>query len=165
VPQDGAVFDRTLRENLLFARSGASDADMARVLELAGLGALVATLPQGLDTLLGSRGVCLSGGERQRLGLARALLREAPIVLLDEATSALDSEAEGVVRAALAGSLAGRTTLTISHRLSTLRSATRVVVLEEGRVVQDGTHEDLLRVPGPYLRLFEEQILGIPAEA
>jgi ATP-binding cassette, subfamily B, bacterial len=164
VPQEGAVFDRTLRENLLFARNGASDAELARALALAGLSPLIAALPQGLDTLLGSRGVCLSGGERQRLSLARAVLRDAPIVLLDEATSALDGEAEARVRAALAEPNAGRTTLTISHRLSTLRSATRVVVLDEGRVAQDAPHEALLRVSGPYRRLFEEQILGVPAE-
>jgi ATP-binding cassette, subfamily B, bacterial len=161
VPQDGTVFDRTLRENLLFARSGASNAEVERALDSAGLGALVARLPQGLETLLGSRGVCLSGGERQRLGIARALLRDARFVLFDEATSALDSEAEADVRSALDEQLAGRTTLTISHRLSTLRAATRVVVLDEGRVAQDGTHAELLPVEGAYRRLFEGQILGL----
>jgi subfamily B ATP-binding cassette protein MsbA len=128
-------------------------ARVERCLAEANLAAHIATLPQGIDTLLGHNATQLSGGQRQRLAIARALYKDAPILLLDEATSALDTESERLVQQAIARAMAGRTTLVIAHRLSTIEHADRIIVLERGRIAQQGTHQHLLRAGGVYARL------------
>ncbi len=153
VSQDAPMFDESLRSNILLAEKDVSDARMAEVLEAAHLTDFVRSLPDGLDTQVGPRGGQLSGGQRQRVAIARALLREAPILLLDEATSALDAESEVRVQAALDALSKDRTTLVIAHRLATVRAADKIVVMDAGRVVDEGRHDDLLARGGIYARL------------
>jgi ATP-binding cassette subfamily B protein len=157
VPQDVALFDDTVLENIRYGRSDASDDDARRAAVAAHAHAFVLSLPQGYGTRLGERGVTLSGGQRQRLALARAVLRDAPTLLLDEATSALDAESEAAVQQALERITAGRTTLIIAHRLATVQRADRILVLDEGRIVEQGQHADLVRRGGLYARLAELQ--------
>jgi ATP-binding cassette subfamily B protein len=157
VPQDVALFDDTIAENIRYGRPGAGDAELRRAIKAAHAEDFVAALPQGLDTRLGERGVSLSGGQRQRVALARAILRDAPILLLDEATSALDAESEMAVQEALARLAQGRTTLVIAHRLATVQRAGRILVLDGGRIVEEGRHADLVRRGGLYARLAELQ--------
>ena len=140
VPQDPAMFHRTLRENIAFARPGATDAEIRQAAEAAHVTEFVDALPDGFDTLVGERGVKLSGGQRQRVALARAILRDAPILLLDEATSALDSESEGLVQQALWRLMEGRTAFVVAHRLSTVARMDRLIVLDRGRIIEQGTH-------------------------
>nr|WP_166948913.1 ABC transporter transmembrane domain-containing protein [Pseudochelatococcus lubricantis] len=157
VPQDPVIFGATVTENI---RYGTPDADFVKVEEAARLAAahdFVAGLPQGYDTLIGERGVTLSGGQRQRLAIARAILRDAPILLLDEATSALDAENERLVQEALDRLMLGRTTLVIAHRLATVLSADRILVMDQGRIVEEGTHEGLVARGGLYARLAQLQ--------
>ncbi|MFG1462411.1 ABC transporter transmembrane domain-containing protein [Xanthobacter sp. DSM 24535] len=153
VPQEVAIFADTVRENIRLARPQASDAEV----EAAGRAALVdefiTRMPDGWDTMVGERGVTLSGGQRQRIVIARAILRAAPILLLDEATSALDAESETLVQTALERSMEGRTTLVIAHRLATVLSADRILVMEDGRIVDEGTHAELVMKGGLYARL------------
>lgn len=158
VPQDPVLFDVSLRENLLYGRPKASEEELRRALELAQLTETVAELEAGLDEPLGPRGGKLSGGQRQRVALARAILSEPRILILDEATSALDGPTEHALLEALDGFVAERTTLLIAHRISAVRWADRVVVMEEGRVVEDGTHDDLYAAGGTYRRLCDEQL-------
>jgi ATP-binding cassette subfamily B protein len=157
VPQDVALFDDTVLENIRYGRSDAGDEDVRRAAVAAHAHAFVLSLPQGYNTRLGERGVTLSGGQRQRLALARAVLRDAPILLLDEATSALDAESEAAVQQALERITEGRTTLIIAHRLATVQRADRILVLDEGRIVEEGRHADLVRRGGLYARLAELQ--------
>lgn len=164
VPQDPAMFHRTLSENIRFARPDATDEEILRAAKAAHVTEFADALPQGMDTLLGERGVKLSGGQRQRVALARAILRDAPILLLDEATSALDSESELLVQQALWELMAGRTALVVAHRLSTVAGMDRLVVLDHGRVVEEGTHKELLCAEGTYAQLWRHQSGGFLGE-
>jgi subfamily B ATP-binding cassette protein MsbA len=169
VSQDVVLFDDTIRANIAFGRAGAADEEIVAAARAAAAHDFIAALPEGYDTRVGSGGARLSGGERQRVSLARAFLKNAPILLLDEATSALDAEAEVQVQAALQTLMHGRTTLVIAHRLSTVRNADRIVVMDKGRVVETGTHGSLGQEGGLYARLQRLQVSGelldaIPAE-
>ncbi|MEV5413307.1 ABC transporter ATP-binding protein [Thermopolyspora sp. NPDC052614] len=160
VPQEPAMFHRSIRDNLAFARPDATDAEILRAARAAHVTEFVESLPDGFDTLVGERGVKLSGGQRQRVALARAILRDAPILLLDEATSALDSESEILVQEALWHLMRGRTALVVAHRLSTVVRMDRLVVLSQGRVVEQGTHTELLQEQDHYARLWHHQSGG-----
>ncbi|MFI6274188.1 ABC transporter ATP-binding protein [Streptomyces sp. NPDC050988] len=160
VPQDPAMFHRTLRENIAFARPDATDAEIRRAAEAAHVAEFADALPDGFDTMVGERGVKLSGGQRQRVALARAILRDAPILLLDEATSALDSESEILVQEALWRLMEGRTALVVAHRLSTVATMDRLVVLDRGRIIEQGTHQELLASEGAYAKLWQHQSGG-----
>ncbi len=166
VTQDGHLFHDTVRENLRFARPEASDDELWQALRQARLADLVESLPDGLDTVVGERGYRFSGGERQRLTIARILLARQRVVILDEATAHLDSTSEAAVQEALAHALAGRTAIVIAHRLSTIRDADTILVIEQGRVVERGTHTELLAAGGRYAELYETQFqFDSPAEA
>ncbi len=153
VPQDPALFHRTIAENIAYSRPGATTDEIVLAAKRARAHAFIEALPRGYDTLVGERGVKLSGGERQRVAIARALLADAPILVLDEATSSLDVETEMEVQAATEAVMAGRTTILIAHRLSTIRGADRILVFQDGRVVEEGRHGELVAKGGAYARL------------
>lgn len=157
VTQDGHLFHDSIRGNLLFARPGASEEELWDAVTRARLADLVRSLPDGLDTVVGERGYRLSGGERQRLTIARLLLKQPRVVILDEATASLDSTSEAAVQAALAEALSGRTALVIAHRLSTIRAADLIAVVEDGRIVERGTHAELVTAGGRYEELYRTQ--------
>jgi ATP-binding cassette, subfamily B, bacterial len=157
VTQDAHMFHDTIRANLQYAKPDVTDAEVWEALEAAQLKTLVESLPDGLDTVVGERGYRLSGGERQRLAIARLLLKAPPIVVLDEATAHLDSESEVAVQQALDLAMEGRTSIVIAHRLSTVRNADLIIVVDHGRIVQRGRHEELLREGGLYAELYRTQ--------
>jgi ATP-binding cassette, subfamily B, bacterial MsbA len=162
VSQDVVLFDDSIRNNIAFGRENATDEDIIQAARLAYAHEFVERLPQGYQTVVGEKGVKLSGGERQRLAIARAILRDPPLLILDEATSALDTESERVVQLALANLMKNRTTVVIAHRLSTIQQADRIMVLARGSIVEVGTHDELLRRGGQYQRLHAMQFQDIP---
>jgi ATP-binding cassette subfamily B protein len=157
VTQDAHLFHETLAENLRYARPEATDEQLWEALAGAQIADLLRTLPDGLDTVVGERGYRFSGGEKQRIAIARLLLKAPSIVILDEATAHLDSESEAAVQRALSVALAGRTSLVIAHRLSTVRNADKIVVLDQGQVVEQGRHEELVAAGGLYAELYRTQ--------
>jgi subfamily B ATP-binding cassette protein MsbA len=162
VSQDVVLFDDSIRNNIAFGREDATDDDIIRAARLAYAHDFVERFPQGYQTVVGEKGVKLSGGERQRLAIARAILRDPPLLILDEATSALDTESERVVQLALANLMINRTTVVIAHRLSTIQQADRIIVLARGSIVEVGTHDELLRRGGQYQRLHAMQFQDVP---
>ncbi len=160
VPQDTAIFADSIAENIRFGRPGATAEEIARAAEQAAAAEFIARLPQQYDSIVGERGVTLSGGQRQRIAIARAILRDAPLLLLDEATSSLDAESETLVQAALARLMQERTTLVIAHRLATVLSCDRILVMDQGRIVEEGTHDSLVARGGLYARLARLQFQG-----
>jgi ATP-binding cassette subfamily C protein CydCD len=164
VSQDTFLFNTTIRENLRMARQDATDAEIDEAARLANASEFIEAFPDGYDTLVGERGMRLSGGQRQRISIARAILKDAPVLVLDEATSHLDAVNEQQVREALRRLMSGRTTLVIAHRLSTVRDADRIVVLDAGRRVEEGTHQQLLETGGLYAQLVSTQLLGTASE-
>ena len=160
VPQEALLFHRTIRENIAYGRPAASEDEIRSAAVRANALEFIERLPQGFDTLVGERGVKLSGGQRQRVAIARAILVDVPILVLDEATSALDSESEALVQGALENLMHGRTAIVVAHRLSTVASLDRIVVLSHGRVVEDGTHHELVEAGGEYAGLWDRQTGG-----
>ncbi|AIO68904.1 ABC transporter ATP-binding protein [Burkholderia oklahomensis] len=162
VQQEPLLFHRTLAENIAYARPTATRDEIERAARLASAHDFITALPQGYDTLVGERGIKLSGGERQRVAIARAFLADAPVLILDEATSSLDSESEVLIQQAMERLMVGRTTLVVAHRLSTVRALDRLIVLDKGRVIEEGSHDALIRLEGGvYRRLFERQALEL----
>lgn len=155
--QDNFLFDGTVRQNLMYGKADATDDEINRAIKSAYLDEFVQKLPNGIDTVIGERGLLLSGGQKQRLAIARAILKNAPIVILDEATSALDNKSEKVVQRALDKLMEGRTTIVIAHRLSTVMDADKILVINDGQVVEEGTHNDLLEKNGSYAVLYRSQ--------
>jgi subfamily B ATP-binding cassette protein MsbA len=166
VSQDVVLFNDTVRANIAYGRMGrASEAEVIAAAEAAHAMQFIRETPDGLQTLIGENGLRLSGGQRQRLAIARALLKDAPVLILDEATSALDTESERLVQAALETLMRGRTTIVIAHRLSTIERADRIVVLERGRIVEAGNHAALLAREGVYAKLYRLQFANQAAAA
>jgi ATP-binding cassette subfamily B protein len=157
VPQDSTLFAKTVRENIRLGRPDANDVEVENVARQAFAHDFILSLPAGYETVLGEDGIGLSGGQKQRLSIARAMLRDAPILLLDEATSALDTESEARIQEAIETLRAGRTVLIVAHRLSTIRGADRIIVIDQGRVVEEGSHDSLLNRGGLYSSLYRHQ--------
>jgi len=157
VQQDVFLFGGSVRENIAYGRLGAGDAEIMDAARRARLEGVIAAMPDGLDTVIGERGVKLSGGQKQRLAIARMFLKNPPILILDEATSALDSETERAIQQSLTELARGRTTLIIAHRLATIRDAARIVVVDETGIAEIGAHKELMAAKGPYSRLYDAQ--------
>ena len=157
VPQESSLFHRSVFENIAYGRPDATDEEVYEAARLANADEFIRELPDGYDTLVGERGVKLSGGQRQRIAIARAILKDAPILVLDEATSALDSESEALIQEALSNLMEGRTSIVVAHRLSTIAGLDEIVVLNEGRIVEQGAHKDLLKADGEYAKLWSRQ--------
>jgi ATP-binding cassette subfamily B protein len=165
VPQEPMLFHRSIRENIAYGQPGSSDKDVERVAKMASAHEFIGSLPKGYDTLVGERGVKLSGGQRQRVAIARAMLKNAPILVLDEATSALDSESEVLIQAALWKLMEGRTAIVIAHRLSTIQKMDRIIVLDNGKIVEEGSHKELVKKKGgTYAKLWAHQSGGFIEE-
>src|SRR3954465_4916617 len=160
VLQDTVLFRATVRENIAYGRPSASEKEIVEAARLANAHDFIVRLPDGYDTLVGERGQTLSGGERQRIGIARGMVRDSPILILDEPPAALDAESEHIVIEALERAMDGRTVITIAHRLSTIRDADKIVVLKDGIVAEEGTHDELLAGRGEYAELYRIQAGG-----
>jgi ABC-type multidrug transport system fused ATPase/permease subunit len=159
VPQEVLLFGGTIHENVGYGKSGATEDEIREACRLANATEFIDRLPEGMDTMVGPRGVKLSGGQRQRIAIARAILANPRILLLDEATSALDSESERLVNEALERLMQGRTSIVIAHRLSTVRDADRILVFNQGRIVESGTHDEMVAQAGMYRLLVETQLV------
>jgi ATP-binding cassette subfamily B protein len=157
VPQDISLFHRSIMENIRYGRPSATDDEVLRA-AIAARCDFIEALPEGMETIVGDRGIKVSGGQRQRIAIARAFLKDAPILLLDEATAALDSESEEAIREALSRLMRGRTVIAIAHRLATLRNFDRVVLLQDGRIVEDGSPDILMQGKGPYRELVAREM-------
>ena len=157
VPQESSLFHRSVFENIEYGKPGASREEVLKAAKLANADEFIRALPDGYNTLVGERGVKLSGGQRQRIAIARAILKDAPILVLDEATSALDSESEALIQEALSNLMKGRTSIVVAHRLSTIAGLDKIVVLDEGKIVEQGTHKELLVKNGEYAKLWSRQ--------
>ena len=156
--QDNFLFSGTIRENIMMGNKNATENELNHAIEYAHLEEMIADLPDGLDTVIGERGMALSGGQRQRVAIARAMIRNAPIVILDEATSALDNKSEAIVQKALDNLIKNKTVFVIAHRLSTIKNANRIAVINEGELVEIGNHDELMNIPnGQYKALYEMQ--------
>jgi ATP-binding cassette subfamily B protein len=164
VPQETVIFGDTALENIRYGRPSATEPEIRAAAKAAQADEFISRLPQGYATHLGERGITLSGGQRQRIAIARAILRDAPLLLLDEATSALDAESERLVQVALEGLMQAKTTLVIAHRLATVQRADRIIVMEQGAIVAEGTHAELVEGGGLYARLARLQFAGLAAE-
>lgn len=164
VPQEPMLFHRSLKENIMYGKPDASDKDVRKAAKQANALEFIEKLPDGLETLVGERGIKLSGGQRQRIAIARAILKDAPILILDEATSALDSESEKLIQDALQKLMKGRTSIVIAHRLSTISHLDRIIVMEDGAIIEDGTHQELLDQKGQYAKLWGHQSGGFIEE-
>ncbi len=164
VPQEPMLFHRSLRENITYGKTDATDEEVHKAVRQANAFEFIKKLPKGLDTIVGERGIKLSGGQRQRIAIARAILKDAPILVLDEATSALDSETEKLIQDALAKLMKGRTSIVIAHRLSTIAKLDRIVVLDNGRIIEQGSHAELLSQKGIYAKLWSHQSGGFIEE-
>jgi ATP-binding cassette subfamily B protein len=164
VPQEPMLFHRTLAENIGYGNLPADIEAIKKAADMANASEFIAQLPDGFDTLVGERGVKLSGGQRQRVAIARAMLKDAPILVLDEATSALDSESEALIQKALWKLMEGRTTIAIAHRLSTIQKMDRIIVMDNGRLVETGSHRELLDRGGTYAKLWARQSGGFIEE-
>jgi len=164
VPQESLLFHRTLAENIAYGKPGATEAEIERIAKLAHADEFIEALPKGYETLVGERGVKLSGGQRQRVAIARAMIKNCPILVLDEATSALDSESEVLIQDALKKLMEGRTTIVIAHRLSTIQKLDRIIVLDQGAIVEEGSHAELLKQKGTYAKLWAHQSGGFLEE-
>jgi ABC-type multidrug transport system ATPase subunit len=164
VPQEPILFEGTIFDNIAYGREDATKEDVLRAAEAALVGDFVRGLPEGLETNVGERGATLSGGERQRISIARALVRDAPILILDEPTSALDPESERLLMEAVRNLVAGRTTFVIAHRMTTIEGAHHVLVIDRGRIIEQGRHEELMRVPDGLYRSFLERQVRPPAQ-
>jgi ATP-binding cassette subfamily B protein len=160
VPQDPFLFHRSLKENIAYGKTNATDDEIVEAAHKAHAMEFIEKLPNGLDTVVGERGVKLSGGQRQRVAIARAILKDAPILILDEATSALDSESEHLIQKSIAELIKNKTAIVIAHRLSTISKLDRIVVIDDGDIVEDGSHEKLLKENGVYTKLWNHQSGG-----
>jgi ATP-binding cassette subfamily B multidrug efflux pump len=163
VPQEPMLFHRTIKENIKYGKPDATYAEMVQAADRAQAREFIEALPEQYDTLVGERGVKLSGGQKQRVAIARAMLKEAPILVLDEATSALDSESEVAIQKALESLMENKTVIAVAHRLSTLRRMDRILVIDQGKIVEDGTHNSLANAGGLYAKLWEHQAGGFVA--
>lgn len=157
VPQESSLFHRSVYDNIAYGRPGASKEEVLKAAKLANADEFIRKLPDGYETMVGERGVKLSGGQRQRIAIARAILKDAPILVLDEATSALDSESEALIQEALGNLMKGRTSIVVAHRLSTIAGLDKIVVLNDGKIVEQGTHAELLARGGEYQKLWSRQ--------
>lgn len=164
VPQEPILFHRSLAENIGYGKPDATQDEIAAVARLAYADEFIAQLPEGYQTLVGERGVKLSGGQRQRVAIARAMLKNAPVLVLDEATSSLDSESEVLIQSALWKLMEGKTAIVVAHRLSTIQKMDRIVVLDRGKIVEMGTHKELLKIGGAYAKLWAHQSGGFIEE-
>ena len=165
IPQDISLFHRSLMDNIRYGCVGASDAEVIEASKEAHCHEFISQLPEGYQSLVGERGIKLSGGQRQRIAIARALLKNAPILMLDEATSALDSLTEELIQDSLQRLMQGRTTIVIAHRLSTLSKMDRILVFDQGRIIEQGSHAELLMIPGHYHKMWQMQAGGFLPQA